>query len=96
MKEQPEEITACTLECVVMPQGEVICMGKTIGWFKDLKEFLALLYGPVGLFEECPECGGDVDREADISSYTEHSDKVYCIDCEWEGHEFYTLSSRNA
>ena len=40
MKEQPEEITVCSLECLVMPQGEIICMGNTIGWFKDYKKHL--------------------------------------------------------
>ena len=40
MKTQPEEITVCKLECVLMPQGEVISNGKTIGWFKDLKPYL--------------------------------------------------------
>jgi hypothetical protein len=36
----PEEITVCALECVLMPQGEIICMGKTIGWFDDFKKYL--------------------------------------------------------
>lgn len=40
MKKQPEEITLCTLDVVLMPQGEIICTGKTLGWFKDFKEFL--------------------------------------------------------
>lgn len=40
MKECPTQITVCVLECVVMPQGEIICAGRTIGWFKDLKKFL--------------------------------------------------------
>ena len=39
MKEQPKEITVCYLECALMPQGEIICKGKTIGWFKNLKFF---------------------------------------------------------
>jgi len=38
--EQPEEITVCKLECVLMPQGEIICNGKTIGWFKDMGKYL--------------------------------------------------------
>lgn len=42
MKEQPKEITIVKLECLCMPQGELICKGKTIGWFKDLKEFLTV------------------------------------------------------
>ena len=40
MKNQPEGITLCRVECVLMPQGEIICNGKTIGWFKDLKPYL--------------------------------------------------------
>ena len=40
MKKIPEEITLCTLKCVLMPNGEVIVLGKTIGWFKELKEYL--------------------------------------------------------
>ena len=46
MKEQPKEIIICSLEVVVMPNGEVICLGKTIGktigWFKDLKKYLTV------------------------------------------------------
>ena len=41
MTEQPKEITLCRLSCIVMPNGEVICNGKTIGWFKDLGPQLA-------------------------------------------------------
>ena len=40
MNKQPEGITVCTLECVLMPQGEIICLGKTIGWFKEFKKYL--------------------------------------------------------
>ncbi len=40
MKKQPKEITLCGLECVLMPQGEIIFRGKTLGWFEDVKEFL--------------------------------------------------------
>lgn len=38
--EQPTEITLATLECVVMPNGEIICNGKCIGWVKDLGKYL--------------------------------------------------------
>jgi len=37
-----KEITLCNLEVVVMPNGEVICHGKTIGWTKDLKKYLTI------------------------------------------------------
>ncbi len=40
MKKQPEKMTVCLLEVLVMPNGEIISLGKTIGWFKDLKEVL--------------------------------------------------------
>jgi len=40
MDKIPETIVVCTLECIVMPQGEIICKGKTLGWFKDFKEYL--------------------------------------------------------
>jgi len=40
MKEQPKEITVCTLEVVVMPNGEIISLGKTLGWFRDYKKYL--------------------------------------------------------
>ena len=33
----PEEITVCMLECVVMPNGEVISMSKTLGRFEDFE-----------------------------------------------------------
>lgn len=32
MKTPPKTITVCSLEVVVMPNGEVICNGKTLGW----------------------------------------------------------------
>lgn len=32
MTKAPTEITPATLDVVVMPNGEVICDGKTVGW----------------------------------------------------------------
>ena len=40
MKKIPDEITVCNLAVIVMPQGEIICLGKTVGWFKELKNYL--------------------------------------------------------
>lgn len=40
MEKQPSEITLCNLQVVLMPNGEVISSGKTVGWFKDLKQYL--------------------------------------------------------
>ena len=40
MKEQPKEIIPCKLDCVLMPNGEIILLGKTIGFFKEFKDYL--------------------------------------------------------
>ncbi len=42
MKEIPEEITIAKLTVLVMPNGEIICLGKRVGWFKDLKDYLTV------------------------------------------------------
>ena len=39
---QPEEITLCNLEVLLMPNGELICLGNTVGWFKNVKEYLTV------------------------------------------------------
>lgn len=41
MEKAPEEITVCNLEVVAMPNGEVICAGKTVGWVKDIGKYLS-------------------------------------------------------
>ena len=46
MRNQPKEITLATLEVVVMPNGEVICLGQTIGWFDGLWEYLTPVEKP--------------------------------------------------
>lgn len=35
-----KEMTICNLEVLVMPNGEVICLGKTVGWIKELGKYL--------------------------------------------------------
>jgi hypothetical protein len=45
LKENPKEITVALLEVIVMPQGEVISLGKTVGWVKDLGEYLTVKGG---------------------------------------------------
>jgi len=42
LKENPKEMTICNLEVLVMPQGEVLCLGKTVGWVKDLGKCLTI------------------------------------------------------
>ena len=39
---QPKEIVAAKLEVVIMQNGEIICLGKTLGQFNDLKKYLSL------------------------------------------------------
>ena len=36
-REHPTEITLCLLEVAVMPNGEVICAGRTLGWVNGAK-----------------------------------------------------------
>ena len=36
----PREITLCNLEVIVMPNGEVLSRGKSLGWIKDFKKGL--------------------------------------------------------
>lgn len=38
--EKPDTICLGLLECVIMPNGEIISQGKTLGWFDKLHEFL--------------------------------------------------------
>ena len=40
MEKAPEEMTVCNLEVLVMPNGEILCLGKTIGWVDKFGKFL--------------------------------------------------------
>lgn len=40
MKAQPKEMVICNLNVLLMPNGEILCLGKSIGWFKDFKNEL--------------------------------------------------------
>lgn len=42
MKEQPAGMTLCNLEVLLMANGEIHCLGKTIGWFKKFKDYLTI------------------------------------------------------
>ena len=37
---QPEEITLALLEVVIMPNGELIHQGESLGWFDKMKDYL--------------------------------------------------------
>lgn len=39
-QDRPDAPLVCNLEVVVMPNGEVLCLGKTVGWIKTLGRFL--------------------------------------------------------
>jgi hypothetical protein len=41
MKNNPDEIIMRHLEVVVMPNGEIICMGKTVGWVSEMGKYLS-------------------------------------------------------
>lgn len=36
-----EGIKIMHLEVLVMPNGEIICLGKTIGWIKELEKYIS-------------------------------------------------------
>lgn len=40
MKKLPARITVCYLEVIIVPNGEVMCLGQSLGWFSSLKESL--------------------------------------------------------
>jgi len=40
MEKAPEEMTICNLEVLVMPNGEVLCGGISLGYVKDLGKYL--------------------------------------------------------
>ena len=41
MIEKVEVPTVAHLEVLIMPNGEIICLGKTIGWTDKLGKFLS-------------------------------------------------------
>ena len=41
-KLKEDGLALCILECVVMANGEIISMGKHIGWLKDFGKFVSL------------------------------------------------------
>jgi len=43
MTEAPKEITVCHLEVIVMPNGEVICAGRSLGWVNTLGKYLTIV-----------------------------------------------------
>ena len=42
MKKLPDEITVCELECILLPNGDVIFAGKELGRFNDFKKYLTV------------------------------------------------------
>jgi hypothetical protein len=40
IKKQPDVMIICNLECILMPNGEIISAGKTVGWFKEHGKYL--------------------------------------------------------
>lgn len=42
MEKNPEQITPALLEVLVMPNGEVICDGKTAGWVHKIGKYLSV------------------------------------------------------
>ena len=40
LEEQPEEMKVALMEVLIMPNGEVINRGETIGWYDKLVKYL--------------------------------------------------------
>jgi len=40
MKKQPNQIITCTLNVLLMPNREIISLGRSLGWFKEFKDHL--------------------------------------------------------
>lgn len=40
IKSQPEQIREVLLCCVIMPNGEIIYKGKSLGFYKNEKDFI--------------------------------------------------------
>ena len=38
MKNKPEEMTLAKLDVLVMPNGEILCNGMTLGWVSEKSE----------------------------------------------------------
>jgi len=43
MEKNPEEMTLAKLDVLVMPNGEILCEGKTLGWVDSLGKHLSQL-----------------------------------------------------
>lgn len=42
MTNKPKAVTLCNLEVVVMPNGDILCLGKIIGQFKTFGKYFTL------------------------------------------------------
>lgn len=42
LSKPPKYMTICKLEVLVMPQGEILCAGKSLGWVSEFKKFLTV------------------------------------------------------
>ena len=43
LRTAPDQPTVCSLEVLVMPNGEVLCLGKTVGWLKKLGRLITVV-----------------------------------------------------
>lgn len=42
LKEKPKEICVCDLEVLLMPNGEILCFGQSMGFFENLAPLLTI------------------------------------------------------
>lgn len=43
MNKAPEEMTLAKLEVLIMPNGEILCLGKTLGFVTDIEAYGKIL-----------------------------------------------------
>ena len=48
MNKQPDEMMLCKLNVLLMPNGEILCLGKSIGWFKNFQKELTAVSDATG------------------------------------------------
>ena len=74
MNKAPKEITSAYLNVAVMPNGEVIFLGKTLGWVDKIGKYISLKPEPHE-FPTTPMCKGCEQYECNCGSTVSDPDE---------------------
>ena len=80
MKSAPTEITIAKLEVVVMPNGEVICLGQSLGWVKTLGKHLTAVTDPTSRENVAVKCIEELASYMTIAELRRESSKRFGLD----------------